>query len=154
MPRSSYSASHCFKVCNQNCWIVKSKYRYAISFTIPCHTYFKPIISHVAIIGILILGVLVATNSLTSYWNMLCYFLLCHLHVMWKALCFSFTSISSNPLELTTLAFGTSTMVVVTTIPARWVNDYDGQFCDTFFVCVWITPIHLLLPPSHPISII
>lgn len=91
---------------------------------------------HVAIIGILILGVLVAINSLTSYWNMLCYFLSCHLHVMWKALCFSFTSISSNPLELATLAFGTSTMVVVTTIPARCVNDYDGKFCDTFFVCV------------------
>jgi hypothetical protein len=54
---------------------------------------------------------------------------------MWKAFYFAFTSISSNPLELATLAFGTSTMVVVTTIPARCVSDYDGQFCGTSFVC-------------------
>ncbi len=77
---------------------------------------------------------LTATHSLTSFWNMLCCFLLCHLHAMWKAIYFAFTSISSNPLELATLAFGTSTMVV-TTILARCISDYDSQFCSTSFVC-------------------
>jgi hypothetical protein len=127
MPRSSYSASHYFRVCNQNCWIVKSKCSYATSFTIPYHTDFKPTIFPLAIIGILILGVLVATHSLTSFWSMLCYFLLCRLHVMWKAFYLTFASISSNPLELVTLAFGTSTMVVVTTIHARCVSDYNDH---------------------------
>jgi hypothetical protein len=32
------------------------------------------------------------------------------------------------------LAFGTSTMVV-TTILARCISDYDSQFCSTSFVC-------------------